>query len=97
MVYTTYNFTDHRLVRQNGIFGRITISIDLHHVQNIDLVQPFGLRLLSAGNIFIESAGRDGKENYLIIPKAKAFYNQIETALEQLRGRQKNGIPPNIK
>jgi hypothetical protein len=53
--------------------------------------RPLGDRLIGAGDIEIESAGRDGVEVLHRIPKAEAFYNEL---LTEMNTPPSAGAPP---
>ena len=75
--FSTYHLTDRRIVMEGGILSRTAETIPLDRIQNTVIHRPFGDRLIGAGDIEIESAGRDGVEVLHRIPKAEAFYNEL--------------------
>lgn len=75
--FATYHLTDRRIVMEGGILSRTAETIPLDRIQNTVIHRPFGDRLIGAGDIEIESAGRDGREILHRIPKAQAFYNEL--------------------
>jgi uncharacterized membrane protein YdbT with pleckstrin-like domain len=75
--FATYHLTDKRIVMEGGILSRTAESIPLDRIQNTVIHRPLGDRLIGAGDIEIESAGRDGVEVLHRIPKAEAFYNEL--------------------
>ena len=87
--FATYHLTDRRIVMEGGILSRTAETIPLDRIQNTVIHRPFGDRLIGAGDIEIESAGRDGVEVLHRIPKAEAFYNELLTDHERtaIRGR----------
>ncbi|MBV9099769.1 MAG: PH domain-containing protein [Candidatus Dormibacteraeota bacterium] len=82
----TYLLTDRRIVVESGVLSRTTESIALDRIQNTTIKRPLGDRLIGAGDIEIESAGRDGVEVLHRIPHAQAFYTALQEAMEALRG-----------
>ncbi len=79
--FATYHLTDRRIVMEGGILSRTAETIPLDRIQNTVIHRPFGDRLIGAGDIEIESAGRDGVEVLHRIPKAEAFYNELLTTM----------------
>jgi len=81
----TYMLTDRRIVVQSGVLSRTTESIALDRIQNTVIRRPLGDRMIGAGDIEIESAGRDGVEILHRIPDAEAFYTTLMQAMESVR------------
>lgn len=79
--FATYHLTDRRIVMEGGILSRTAETIPLDRIQNTVIHRPFGDRLIGAGDIEIESAGRDGVEVLHRIPKAETFYNELLTTM----------------
>jgi uncharacterized membrane protein YdbT with pleckstrin-like domain len=89
----TYLLTDRRIVVDRGVLSRYTESISLDRIQNTVIRRPLGDRLIGAGDVEIESAGRDGVEVLTRIPNAQHFYTELLEAMERLRGGQA-AVPP---
>ena len=70
--FATYHLTDKRIVMEGGILSRTAETIPLDRIQNTVIHRPLGDRLIGAGDIEIEFAGRDGVEVLHRIPKAEA-------------------------
>ena len=81
----TYVLTDRRIVLQRGVLSRYSESIALDRIQNTVIKRPLGDRLIGAGDIEIESAGRDGVEVLHRIPRAERFYNELMQAMQSMR------------
>jgi uncharacterized membrane protein YdbT with pleckstrin-like domain len=79
--FSTYHLTDRRIVMEGGILSRTAETIPLDRIQNTVIHRPIGDRLIGAGDIEIESAGRDGVEVLHRIPKAEQFYNELLTTM----------------
>lgn len=88
--FLTYLLTDRRIVVEKGVLSRMTESIALDRIQNTVIRRPLGDRMIGAGDIEIESAGRDGVEILHRIPNAPVFYRELMQAMEALRA----GVPP---
>jgi len=91
--FKTYLLTDRRVIVESGVLSRLTESIPLDRIQNTVIRRPLGDRMIGAGNIEIESAGRDGVEILHRVPKAEAFYNELLQAIDATR-LGPSGPPP---
>ena len=89
--FATYHLTDRRIVMEGGILSRTAETIPLDRIQNTVIHRPLGDRLIGAGDIEIESAGRDGVEVLHRIPKAETFYNELLTTMNT---PPSTGVPP---
>jgi membrane protein YdbS with pleckstrin-like domain len=88
----TFTLTNRRIVVSSGVVSRVMESISLDRVQDTVIRKPLVDRLIRAGDIEIESAGREGVEVLHRIPHADAFYNEILQAIEA--HRMGGGYPP---
>ncbi len=79
----TFELTTHRVMFSSGVFSRTTESIALDRIQNIRVHQSFRARLVDAGNIEIESAGRDGSEVLHLIRDPQGFVSAVMQAGER--------------
>lgn len=82
---TTFVLTDRRIIAEGGVLSRYSESISLDRIQNTVLRRPLADRLIGAGEIEIESAGRDGVEVMHRIPHASQFYTRMLQAIQDLR------------
>lgn len=83
--FTTYTLTSHRIVLSSGVISRITESINLDRVQDIVVRKPIAQRMIHAGSVEIDAAGRDGVEVLRLIPRPDRFYTEILQAVENHR------------
>ena len=83
--FQKYTLTDRRIVLERGVLSRLTESISLDRIQNTVIRRPLGDRVIGAGHIDIESAGRDGTETLHRIPDAETFYATLLQAIDSLR------------
>ena len=81
----TYLLTDRRIIVEGGVISRYEESIALDRIQNTVLRRPPTDRLIGAGEIEIESAGRNGIELMHRIPRAAEFYATLMQAMQDLR------------
>ena len=92
--FATYHLTDRRIIMEGGILSRTAETIPLDRIQNTVIHRPLGDRLIGAGDIEIESAGRDGVEVLHRIPKAEAFYNELLTTMNAPSNPNASGRTP---
>ncbi|MBV8528855.1 MAG: PH domain-containing protein [Candidatus Dormibacteraeota bacterium] len=90
----TYLLTDRRIIVEGGVISRYEESISLDRIQNTVLRRPLADRMLGAGEIEIESAGRNGIELMHRIPRAAAFYAALMQAMQNLRSSGPYPPPP---
>ncbi len=83
--FQTYTLTTHRIVLSRGVVSRVTESIALDRIQDTVVRRPLADRLIGAGSLEIQSAGRDGTEVLHLVPKPDRFYTQILQAIEDYR------------
>jgi membrane protein YdbS with pleckstrin-like domain len=96
--YTTFTLTDRRVMVGTGVLSRHTESIALDRVQDTAVRQSLLARVFRAGDVEIESAGRDGTEVLARIHDPQGFSNDLLNAVEAHRmGRPFPGgeaLPP---
>ncbi len=84
----SYLLTDHRIVVHRGVLARFTESIALDRIQDSRVRQRLLARMLSFGDIEIESAGRDGTETLHHIADPGGLSNDLLLAIEARRTGQ---------
>jgi uncharacterized membrane protein YdbT with pleckstrin-like domain len=62
--YTHFVLTDRRVISRSGIVSKRGTEIPLERINNIDFHQNIFLRMIGAGDLDIESAGRDGQSHF---------------------------------
>jgi uncharacterized membrane protein YdbT with pleckstrin-like domain len=104
-VSTRLVLTNHRLIHRTGIVSKSGREIPLDHINDISYRQKFFERLIGAGDVLIESAGRDSQEVFEDLPHPgriqNEIYRQIDAAKERLAdrmaGRRELSIPEQIE
>ena len=81
----SYTLTSHRIILSRGVVSRVTESIALDRIQDTVVRRPLADRLIGAGSLEIQSAGRDGTEILHLVPRPDRFYTQILQAIEDYR------------
>jgi uncharacterized membrane protein YdbT with pleckstrin-like domain len=85
---TSFTLTNHRIISRSGILSRYTESITLDRIQDSSVRQRLIGRVLSFGDLEIESAGRDGAEVLRHIANPGAFSRDLLVASEARRTGQ---------
>lgn len=104
-VSTRLVLTNHRLIHRTGLVSKSGREIPLDHINDISYRQRFFERLIGAGDVLIESAGRDSQEVFEDLPHPgriqNEIYRQIDAAKERLAdrmaGRRELSIPEQIE
>jgi uncharacterized membrane protein YdbT with pleckstrin-like domain len=81
-----YKITTQRIFNTTGIFSKKTDALELYRVKDLDVIEPFTLRIFKLGNIEIDSADESSSKFYLrAIPKPKELMDKIRTHVELRR------------
>lgn len=89
-VTTRLIVTSTRIIDRRGILGRSAREIPLSAVTDIGYHQSIFERVIGAGDVLIESAGRDGQEVFPDLPHPAAIHNEIYAQMQ----RNRTGGPP---
>jgi membrane protein YdbS with pleckstrin-like domain len=96
--WTSTNFviTTHRLIFRQGIFAKHGVEIPLERVMNVNFNQSILERIVGAGDLLIESGGRDGQQRFSDIRKPEEVQNLIHAQVEanSMRHEQPAAMPP---
>jgi len=84
--------TTSRLIRRTGVLSRSGREIPLAALTDISYHQNVWDRIIGAGDLLLESAGRDGQEVFPDLPHPGQIQQQIAAQVDQARG-QLNGPP----
>ncbi len=76
-VTTRLVVTSVRIVERRGILGRSGREIPLNALTDIGYHQSIFERIIGAGDVLIESAGRDSQEVFPDLPHPAAIHNEI--------------------
>ena len=88
--------TSTRIVERRGIVGRTGREIPLSALTDIGYRQSLFERIIGAGDVVIESAGRDGQEVFPDLPHPQAIHNEIYAHLPGRGGGSGAPVPPSI-
>lgn len=84
--------TSDRLVHRQGLLARRGTEIPLEHLSDIGYRQTIWQRLLAAGDLVLESAGRDSREVFPWLPHPGMIQNEIYRQIDASR----NGRPLSV-
>ena len=79
--------TTERLIRRSGVVAKTGMEIPLDRVNNIGFKQTVIERMLGAGDLTIESAGEDGRQDLPDMRKPAQVQNAIYRAMESQQQR----------
>jgi membrane protein YdbS with pleckstrin-like domain len=85
--------TSARIVDRRGLILRRGREIPIAALTNISCRQTLFKRLIGAGDIVLESAGRDGREVFPDLPHPALIHNEIYRQLEMWRNGAVPGPP----
>jgi uncharacterized membrane protein YdbT with pleckstrin-like domain len=83
--FTTYTLTNRRILVSTGVLSRTTESITLDRIQDLTVRQSILARIFRAGDVEIESAGREGTEVLDLISDPQGFSDSLQSAVEAHR------------
>jgi uncharacterized membrane protein YdbT with pleckstrin-like domain len=86
--YTHFVVTDRRVIARSGIISKRGTEIPLERINNIDFAQKFWERLIGAGDLSIESAGKDGQSHFENVRHPDMVQQEIYRQMEENAKRQ---------
>jgi uncharacterized membrane protein YdbT with pleckstrin-like domain len=86
--YLSWNFThfvvtSDRVIFRTGVLAKRGVEIPLERVNNINFHQKIWERIIGAGDLEIESAGRDGQSTFNDVRHPEAVQQEIYRQMEQ--------------
>lgn len=87
--------TNMRLIHRSGILSKDGREIPLDHLADISYRQTLLDRILRAGDLVLESAGRDSEEVFPALPRPAQIQNEIYRQIEECNARRRGyAVPP---
>jgi uncharacterized membrane protein YdbT with pleckstrin-like domain len=86
--YTHFVLTDRRVISRSGIVSKRGTEVPLDRVNNIDFSQRVWERLIGAGDLSIESAGKDGQSHFENVRHPDMVQQEIYRQMEVNSRRQ---------
>jgi uncharacterized membrane protein YdbT with pleckstrin-like domain len=84
--------TTSRLIRRTGVLSRRGREIPLVALTDVSYRQTIFERIIGAGDLLLESAGREGREVFPDLPRPAQIQREIANQVDQIR-RQVGGPP----
>ncbi len=94
---THYVFTTHRVLIRRGVLKHVGRDITLGRISDVAYEQTLSDRIFRAGTLHIESAGENGQETLVNIPRANDVQQTLNRLIEDdstRRGQYQPGPPP---
>jgi uncharacterized membrane protein YdbT with pleckstrin-like domain len=82
-VTTRLTVTSARIIERRGVLGRSGREIPLAALADVGYRQSILERLIGAGDVIVESAGRDGREVFADLPHPAAILDQIHLQMQR--------------
>lgn len=86
--YTHFVLTDRRVISRSGIVSKRGTEIPLDRINNIDFSQRLWERVIGAGDLSIESAGKDGQSHFENVRHPDMVQQEIYRQMEVNARRQ---------
>jgi uncharacterized membrane protein YdbT with pleckstrin-like domain len=94
--YTHFVLTDRRVISRSGIISKKGTEVPLDRINNIDFSQRIWERVIGAGDLSIESAGKDGQSHFENVRHPdmvqQEIYRQMETNSRRQAGWQADAM-----
>jgi uncharacterized membrane protein YdbT with pleckstrin-like domain len=91
-VSTSLVVTNSRLIRRSGVLARSGREIPLAALTDISYHQRLLQRVIGAGDLLLESAGRDGQEVFPDLPRPARIQLVIATEVDRARGQARAAV-----
>lgn len=82
---TSLTLTSSRIIERRGVLGRTGREIPLSALCDIAYRQSLLERLIGAGDVMLESAGKDGRETFADLPHPARIHGEIYRQMERRR------------
>jgi uncharacterized membrane protein YdbT with pleckstrin-like domain len=80
--FTHFVVTDDRVIFRHGVVAKHGVEIPLERINNINFDQGFWERIIGAGDLDIESAGREGQSHFEDVRHPDAVQQEIYRQME---------------
>lgn len=88
--------TNRRLIERRGFLARRGREIPLTALSDVSFHQTLFERVIGAGTVVIESAGRDSREKFPDLPHPAAIHDEIYKQLDTLRRSYQSQGPSQV-
>lgn len=88
-----YHLTTERVLVTTGVFSKHTHNLELYRVDDLEVTQPFLLRLVGRGNLLARTSDRTSPELVLsAIPEPQVLRDQLRKHVEACRDRKRTRV-----
>jgi uncharacterized membrane protein YdbT with pleckstrin-like domain len=81
-VTTNFVITTDRVIFRHGVLAKAGIEIPLERINNVNFSQSVFERILGAGDLTIESAGKDGQSRFTDVRRPETVQNMLHAQME---------------
>jgi membrane protein YdbS with pleckstrin-like domain len=81
-VTTNFVITTDRVIFRHGVLSKAGVEIPLDRINNVNFNQSVFERIIGAGDLTIESAGKDGQSRFTDIRKPETVQNMLHAQME---------------
>jgi uncharacterized membrane protein YdbT with pleckstrin-like domain len=78
---THFVVTTGRVIYRHGVFAKAGVEIPLERIMNVNFNQSFWERIVAAGDLVIESGGKDGQSRFTDVRKPEMVQNMIHAQM----------------
>ncbi len=94
--FTYFVVTDQRVVFRTGVLAKHGVEIPLERINNINFNQNIWNRMIGAGDLAIESAGREGQTTFDNVRHPDGVQQEIYRQMEVNARRQASWAAPRV-
>jgi len=80
---TSFTVTNDRVIFRQGMFAKSGVEIPLERIMNVNFKQSIWERIVGAGDLLIESGGKDGQSRFSDIRKPELVGKEIHEQANQ--------------
>ncbi|HMK12718.1 MAG TPA: PH domain-containing protein [Acidimicrobiales bacterium] len=80
---TSFTVTNDRIIFRQGMFAKSGVEIPLERIMNVNFKQSIWERIVGAGDLLIESGGKDGQSRFSDIRKPELVGKEIHEQANQ--------------
>jgi uncharacterized membrane protein YdbT with pleckstrin-like domain len=92
--FTHFVVTSDRVIFRTGVLSKRGVEIPLERVNNINFHQKIWERMIGAGDLEIESAGRDGQSTFNDVRQPEAVQQELYRMMEQYARKRAGWTQP---
>ena len=89
---THYVITTHRVLIRRGVLSHVGRDITLARINDVSYEQSIWDRIVRSGSLTIESAGENGQESLVDIPRADDVQQTLNRLIENDATRRQRGL-----